>query len=344
MGIVSLDQKIKKVKISEFSTENPIVFEYFNKLPREERDEHLQKAIYIGVLALMEDRIAAFLAKTRNELGTELESLKIIFEAKMEEFYRTSVKGVLAEDQIAEFLKTYCEDKNLNDKVYVTGNRAGAIPRNKTGDIVCELDGNPDLKIAIECKFDKSIKLGDIASKDIFTKKMDTAWSQLLESRANRDSKVSMMVFDRSLCDASIIKQFEHVGYIPGVGFVSIIDSQKGDYANLVIAYLLARDIALNAHEPDLDHDLLAIIMKRIIKDLTDIMNIRCLVEKNIDNNMDILKQLEKSMLLMEFNSHYLSKFLKDGKLTNTDLLAFYMGEDVKDQFKPIEKEIKNLA
>jgi hypothetical protein len=344
MGIVNLDQKFKKVKVSEFSTENPIVFEYFDKLPAAERDDMLSKAIYIGVLALMEDRIAAFLAKTRNELGTELESLKIIFEAKMDEFYRTTIKGTLAEDEITDFLNTYFTDKKLNDKAFTTGNVAGEIPRNKTGDIICELDGNPDLKIVIECKFDKSIKLGDIASKDIFTKKMDTAWNQLLEARANRDSKVSMMVFDRSLCDASIIKQFENVGYIPGVGFVSIIDSQKGDYTNLVIAYLLARDIALNAHEPDLDHDLLAIIMKRIIKDLKDIMNIKCLVENNIENNMEILKQLEKSMLLMEFNSHYLSKFLKDGKLTNTDLLAFYMGEDVKDKFKPIEKEIKNLA
>lgn len=40
----------------------------------------------------------------------------------------------------------------------------------------------------------------------------------------------------------------------------------------------------------------------------------------------------------------YLSKFLKDGKLTKEDLLAFYQGEDVKDKFKLIESEIDKLG
>jgi hypothetical protein len=33
-------------------------------------------------------------------------------------------------------------------------------------------------------------------------------------------------------------------------------------------------------------------------------------------------------------------KFLKDGTLTKKDLLDFYMGEDVKEKYKLIEKEI----
>lgn len=61
------------------------------------------KALYIGVLALMEDRLSAFLSKTSNELGTELESLKMIFEMKKEIFYKSSIKGVLAEEEIADF-------------------------------------------------------------------------------------------------------------------------------------------------------------------------------------------------------------------------------------------------
>ena len=46
----------------------------------------------------------------------------------------------------------------------------------------------------------------------------------------------------------------------------------------------------------------------------------------------------------MEFNQKYLVKFLRDGKLTETDLLAFYSGEEIKDKFAPIEKEILALA
>ncbi|MDD5183661.1 MAG: hypothetical protein PHS84_00185 [Paludibacter sp.] len=341
--MLQLNQQLKRVEISNFEIENSIVFNYFDNLPAFERDEKLLRAIYIGVLAFMEDRISSFLSKTSNELGTELESLKMIFEMKKELFYKSTIKGVLAEDDIAEFLNQYFSDKRLKDKAILTGSTAGNLARNKTGDILCEVDGNRDLKIAIECKFDKSVRLGDIENKDIFTRKSDTAWSQLIEAQANRDSKVSIIVFDISLVENSILKNFDNVGYIPAVGFVAIINSQKGDYSNLAIAYMLARDIALNAKEVDLDKDLLAMIVNRVIKDINEILSVKSLVLSNIENNKAILKQLEKSMLLMEFNQEYMKKFLKEGTLTKKDLLDFYVGEDVKDKYKGIEKEINEM-
>ena len=341
--MLKLNQQLNRIEISNFEIENQIVFNYFDNLPVFERDEKLLRAIYIGVLALMEDRISSFLSKTSNELGTELESLKMIFEMKKELFYKSTIKGVLAEDDIAVFLNQYFSDKRIKDRAFLTGNTAGNLARNKTGDIVCEVDGSRNLKIAIECKFDKSVRLGDIETKEIFTRKTDTAWSQLIEAQANRDSKVSIIVFDISLVDNSILKNFESVGYIPSVGFVAIINSQKGDYSNLAIAYMLARDIALNAKEVDLDKDLLAMIVNRIIKDINEILSIRSLVVSNIENNKEILRQLEKSILLMEFNQEYMKKFLKDGKLTKKDLFDFYMGEDVKDKYRLLEKEINEI-
>lgn len=341
--MISLNQQLKRVEISNFEIENQIVFNYFDNLPVTERDEKLLRAVYIGILALMEDRISSFLAKTNNELGTELESLKMIFEMKKELFYKSTIKGILAEDEIAEFLNNYFQEKRIKDKAFLTGNTAGSIPKNKTGDIICEINGNPDLKIAIECKFDKSVRFGDIETKDIFTRKSDTAWSQLIEAQANRDAKVSLIVFDISLVENSILKNFENVGYIPGIGFVAIINSQKGDYSNLAIAYMLARDIALNAKPVELEKDLLAILVNRIIKDINEVLTIKSLVLNNIDNNKAILKQLEKSILLMEFNQQYLKKFLNDGTLTKKDLLDYYSGEDIKDKFKLLEKEINEI-
>ncbi|WP_203293592.1 hypothetical protein [Luteirhabdus pelagi] len=340
MSNIKLNQKLKRVEVQQFELDNDIVFNYFDNLPAKERDDKLFKALYIGVLALMEDRISAFLAKTTNELGTELESLKMIFEMKKELFYKTSVKGSLAEDEVAEALNMFFKEKRIKDKAILTGNAAGALPRNKTGDIVCEIADNSDLKIVIECKFDKSARLGEIEGKDIFTRKTDTAWSQLIEATANRNAKVGLIVFDISLVDNSILKFTENVGYIPEVGFIAIIDSQKGDYSNLMIAYMLARDIALNATQVDLDKDVLAMLITRIVKDINEITTIKSLVERNIDNNREILKQLEKSMLLMEFNQKYLAQFLETGTLTKKDMLDFYMGEGVKDRFKLIEKEI----
>lgn len=340
MALIKLNQKVKRVELSGFNLENEIVFNYFDKLPAAERDDKLLRAIYIGVLALMEDRLSAFLSKTQNELGTELESLKMMFDLKQELFYKTTMKGMLAEEEIADFLNNYFEEKKLKDIANLTGNAAGKLPKNKTGDIICEIDGNHDLRIAIECKFDKSVRLGDIEGKDIFIRRTDTAWSQLLEAQANRDSKVSMIVFDRSLVDNSVLKQVENVGFIPGVGFIVVIDSQRGDYTNLAVGYMLARDIAVNAKETDLDKDMLSLLVTRIVKDLGEVLRIKSLVVQNISNNQEILKQLEKSMLLMEFNQQYLSKFLSDGKLTKEDMLDFYMGEEVKERFKAIEKDI----
>ncbi|RYC50378.1 hypothetical protein [Flagellimonas olearia] len=343
MPAIKINQKLRRVEIQKFELDNEIVFNYFDNLPMADRDDKLIRALYIGVLALMEDRISAFLSKTTNELGTELESLKMIFEMKKELFYKSTIKGALAEDEIAEFMNDYFQSKKMGDKALLTGNAAGEIPRNKTGDIICRVNGDEELRIVIECKFDKSIKLGTIDSKDLFIRKTDTAWSQLIEAEANRNSKVSLIVFDRSLVDNSILKFCENVGYIPEIGFIAIINSQKGDYDNLIIAYMLARDIAINAKKIDLDKNILAVLVTRIIKDISEIRSIKLLVQRNIDTNQEILKQIEKSMLLMEFNQKYLAQFLQTGTLTKKDLLDFYMGDEVKDRFKLIEKEINEI-
>lgn len=102
--------------------------------------------------------------------------------------------------------------------------------------------------------------------------------------------------------DSTFLKYCENVGFIPEIGFIAIIDSQKGDYNNLAIAYMLARDIAINAKDIEFDKETLSLILSRIIKDIQEVRDIKSLVEKNIDNNKLILKQLEKSMQLMEFN------------------------------------------
>lgn len=344
MNIINLDQKTQRLKVSSFETENKIVFEFFNKTNLEDRNEQFYKALYIGVLALMEDRLSSFLARTSNELGTELESLKIIFDMKKELFYKSAVKGILAENDICEHLKSMTEKRHLNDDVKLAGNVVGNIEKNKTGDIVSCIDKNDDKRVVIECKFDKSIRLGDIKTKDVFARNSDTAWGQLLEAQANRSGKTAIIVFDRSIVDSSILNVVDNVKYIPSVGFISIIDSQKGDYKNLDIAYSLARDLVLNSTNVTFDADILTILLNRIIKDLIDISSIKSLIVSNIDNCNKILLQIEKSVLTMEFNQRYLSKFLVDGTLSKEDLLNFYAGEEIRDEYKSIEQKYKKTS
>src|SRR3546814_313079 len=96
-------------------------------------------------------------------------------------------------------------------------------------------------------------------------------WSSNLCSsdlaQANRDGNIGIIVFDISLVDNSILSVVQDVKFIPSIGFISIIDSQKGDYRNLSIAYMLARDIAINSINVELDQNILKAIINRIIKD-----------------------------------------------------------------------------
>ena len=262
---------------------------------------------------------------------------------KQEVFFKTAVKGTIAESDIADALKNYLKSRNINDDVALSGTEQ-AKGTNKTGDIICKIDASDGKTIAIECKLNKSVRLGDIKDYEVFTnKKTDTAWGQLIEADYNRGSNCSIIVFDRALADTTITNLTDSVAYIPQVGFVVIIDSQAGNYTNLDIAYMLARDIALHAKQIQYDKELLSIIITRIVKDVTEIQKIKTMVENNINNNKAILKMLEKSMLLVQFNKMYLEKFLKEGTLTKEDLNNFYLGGDMSERYKLIEKDIEEI-
>ena len=85
-------------------------------------------------------------------------------------------------------------------------------------------------------------------------------------------------------------------------------------------------------------------IIERIIHDLRNILEIKDMVEENIEHNKNIMKHIEKSILSMEFNHEYLINFLKEGTMSKKDLLEFYRGGDLRDRFKAIEKQIDELG
>lgn len=72
-SIVGLDQQLRRVKISGFELEQPLIFEFFDSLPSEEYDEKFLDALHIGILALKEDRISSFFTRVTDELGVRLE-------------------------------------------------------------------------------------------------------------------------------------------------------------------------------------------------------------------------------------------------------------------------------
>ena len=337
-----IDHKLQRVQVDSFEISDELVYRYFDSLPETEREAALLRAIRIGVLATMEDRFSAFLSKTTDDLGVQLENLKLLFDMKQEVFHKTAIKGVAAENDILEFLEGYIDKYHLGDVVSLTGTSKGLLKNNKTGDIMSFVGGeNSGRRVAIECKFDKSIKLGDIDSPDIASNKYDTAWSQLLEATVNRDANACIIVFDKSLADASIQRAVDCVTYVEGIGFICIIDYESSDYKNLAVAYNLARGLALRKDGKNVEVEFLNMMIGRLLKDIRDVQNIEMLVKTNIKNNQQILKNIEKSLLSIVFDQRYLVKYLEDGYLSKADLLEFYQREEIRTKFKLIAKEIE---
>ena len=83
-------------------------------------------------------------------------------------------------------------------------------------------------------------------------------------------------------------------------------------------------------------------LIQRLLKDIRDVQNIEILVKSNLKNNQQILKNIEKSLLSIEFNQQYLVKYLEDGSLSKADLLDFYQREDIRAKYKLISKEVES--
>ena len=120
------------------------------------------------------------------------------------------------------------------DEIEQSGKIKGNLDGNKVGDVLATIeltpsDGTPTehTVIGIEVKFDKSVSLGDPAKMNVETgdskdkgfkaSTQKTAWSQLLETKANRDSPFSIMGFDANLLSADMRNNVEDVAYIPGI-------------------------------------------------------------------------------------------------------------------------------
>lgn len=338
---MKLNHKLSRIEVESFEISDELVFRYFDSLPETEREGALLRAIRIGVLAIMEDRFSSFLSKTTDDLGVQLENLKLLFDMKQEVFHKTAIKGVAAENDILQFLEEYIAKRNLGDVVSLTGSSKGTLKNNKTGDIMAFVGGETaGRKIAIECKFDKSIKLGDVDSVDVASNKYDTAWSQLLEASVNREANASIIVFDKTLADASIQRAVDGVVYVDDIGFICIIDYESGDFHNLAVAYMLARGLALRRDGKNVEVGFVNMLIQRILKDIKDVQAIRGLVQSNIRNNQQILKNIEKSLMSIDFTQQYLAKYLEDGYLGKADLLEFYQREDIRAKYKLLAKEI----
>ena len=344
MATVHLDQEAKAVVVSDFKLGNELVFNYFDYLPASEREAALTRALHIGVVALMEDRIAAFLSRTENELGTHLESLKWLYARNVEAKQKTTQSGVDAEKRIHQHIEEFVKQCGWEDDlVELTGNRAGAMKRNKTGDIQITVEGDESKRIVVEVKFDASISLGQFGQGDSLSRPRDTASSQLVEAAANRRAKVAVIVFDSNRIADGLRGQVPAgIKWMPESGLVVIVDDARQDYRNLSIAIEMARSMVTSEIEIR-DQDVLIALLDRLAADLDAISETQKLLQQNHDNLKKMAITVRKHALLVNFTKGVVREFIQSGSISREALLAFYRGDEIRQSFATLNEEVTAL-
>ena len=344
---MSVILKNKKIYLDNIILDNEIIVEYISSLPVKERDNAISEAIGIGILAAKKGQISHFLTETEGHLGKHLGSLKALYELRELKFNETASKGFSAEVTILQFLKEMAVELNFtNDEIVDTTTIAGEIEgKNKTGDILIRVDGKEELKIGIEVKIDQSIALGDLSNRNPLAKN-DTALSQLIETSANRKSKLNIIVFDEDKADNSIKNYCKQgIAYIPNIGFVTIISLLRNENKNLSIAYILARELLKSKSDlRNLNQNLLSKMFDQLIKILSDYKRIENEVDKIQSSSENILNICEETKLLIDHSCSYLKNYLEKGHISEKELWDYINPQKVKNNistFKKIRSENK---
>lgn len=315
------------VVVEHLTLTHPLVIEYLSKVKAGERCDAVRQAIGIGVLALMEDRVSAFLARTENELGVQLENLKLLYKNR-EILAGTTRKGTIAEVEYADALRDIIRAAGFADTLALTGS-SPEDELNKTGDILITINdprlSSPKL-IAIESKMVGNIVLGTIAKRAV-TADGDTVLSQLLEMKCNRKSHEQIIVLDEATAKDAIKDEVGTLRYFEERGFVAITDRSRYNFEPLRIAYLLARRMVIeralaeqNGSGVKLRIDAINLVIEKFFRNLELLDSIK-------DSFLEIRKQtfvgisnLDKMQLAVERDREAVNKLLSTGSLTDDEL------------------------
>ncbi|MDE0954355.1 MAG: hypothetical protein OR994_06740 [Candidatus Poseidoniales archaeon] len=366
---ISVDHENKKVNFPEFTTGDPLVHELFSKLAKDKYNESFDAMLHIGALALMEDRVAHLIDSAEKEIYPQLERFKLMFTREQAEFTQTAQKkGEKAEVDIVDLLDEFVSSNGWNDEVLQSGKIKGNLDGNKVGDVLATIeftpsDGGPTehTVIGIEVKYDKKVSLGDPVDLNVETgdakdkgfkaSTQKTAWSQLLETKANRDSPFSIMVFDINLLSTNMQKNVEDVAYIPGIpGFVVVVNSRAGDYSNLKLVYKIARDMAIHhaRGELDVETSVIELIVKRMLHYLGDASKIsekiRAHTTATVKMNTEIQNLLVHAVQHAEYSEEFLKRYLSSKKLTSVEFAEFYFAHPVAQKLRESSKSEKEFA
>ena len=209
----------------------------------EKKTEHFIAALKLGVHGLQIDEVQSFISRAEKEVDVNLSILKAIRRTS-EVREQTTQKGEILERELGQVLDEFITLNNWADSITLTGAISGALKGRKVGDLIIDVD-NEKGRLAIEVKTDKSVSLGDLKSKS--KKEIEkNSHAQLLLALINRKAELSLIVFDSENCHADIKLLPQDITFVPTIpGIIVKIGKKTGDYAALLLAYSVARELSL---------------------------------------------------------------------------------------------------
>jgi len=352
---INVDGNENKISIHHEFALHPIIVDWFGdkkNVPAARRPEILAQAINVGLLAIMEGRVEGIISRINQEIDADLSMIVRKMQLLETRFHKDTHFNTQLEEDVRKALESHANHRGWKDRLVPSGDSGGVASsktQNKTGDVeisVIDTDGKLS-KVAVEVKFNAGLKAGKFEDFKKDQGASDTAWSQIIEARWNRESSIGIFVADKEKLNPSMVKITESVAYVPEIrGFMCVVDVLSNDYSNACIAYGLARTISLASRENQFyEPGVLDFIIQRTLHTLRRRDSIKKISKTMVSDLVKSLTSLENDLVYvdqaLEFLQSFINEYSRTGTLTAESMFDLYTQEGVKDKVKIAGEEFK---
>ena len=332
---------------------HPATYSYLKTHKKADYAEVIAKAVNVGLTAAQQGRIANALNAVNNELKGEFALLEQFMETQQALFERDSKTKTDTEFVLRDWLREHADENGSSDVFELSGTVSSDGTSNKTGDVQATIKhGEEEFGLAIESKMAQNFTKGESMKRNTGKGKLrgqgDTAVSQLIESRSNREAPAALFVVDKALnpFPGADLEYFAE----PIVGFIVRVDITNNDLTNLGIAYDIVREMIIAQRvvsEPEysvikfiveelknsLDRKkFIHTIGARTLKAVTDSHNV--LVGKITTDMKEFDAELQAIEDAIKSSHDALSTYIKDKTFTPDVALEIYRQADAQTKYE----------
>ena len=344
-----------KISINHEFALHPFVVDWIadtKQVPAGKRPEKIAQAINVGLLALIEGRVEGIISRINEDINADLAMIVRKMQLLETSFHKDTNFNTQLEDDVRKALESHANHCGWKDRLVPSGDSGGVATNrnpNKTGDVeisVIDDDGKAS-HVAVEVKFNKQVAEGRFKDFKADQAGSDTAWSQIIEARWNRESPIGIFVADKEKLNPKIKSLTESVAYVPEVrGFVCVVDVLSNDYSNACIAYGLARTISLASRDNQFyEPGVLDYIIQRTQHTLRRRDSIKKISKTMVTDLVKSLTSLENDLVYvdeaLEFLQSFINEYSRTGTLSAESMFNLYFQEDVKQKVTIAGTEFK---